>query len=99
MNSMKLRFLLCAILMFGAVWVSGSPIRLEAPLKVGATTYSNVTVVGFNATDLYLTHDHGISNVKLKYLSPSCKSGSITIPKRPPRPSGSRNSKTLFIKL
>ena len=39
-------------------------------LKVGAVTYTNVTILGANATDLYFTHAQGIANVKLKYLSP-----------------------------
>lgn len=44
---------------------------LEIPsLKVGPVTYSNVKVIGANATDLYFTHDQGIGNVKLKYLAP-----------------------------
>jgi cytochrome c biogenesis protein CcmG, thiol:disulfide interchange protein DsbE len=40
-------------------------------LAVGAVTYSNVTVLGANATDLYFTHQNGIANIKLKYLSPA----------------------------
>src|SRR5215831_10057012 len=43
-------------------------------LKVGAVTYTNVTVLGANATDLYFTHANGIANVKLKYLSPDLQS-------------------------
>lgn len=39
-------------------------------LTVGSTTYSNVTVFGANKTDLFFSSDHGMSNVKLKYLSP-----------------------------
>jgi len=41
-----------------------------ATLKVGARTYRSVTVLGFNATDVYFTHRGGISNAKLKYLEP-----------------------------
>ena len=40
-------------------------------LSDGSHTYSNVTVIGANATDLYFTHSKGISNVKLKYLPPN----------------------------
>src|SRR5579862_4543865 len=40
-------------------------------LTIGPTTYSNVTVLGANTTDLYFKHEHGIANVKLKYLSPA----------------------------
>jgi len=39
-------------------------------LTVGSTTYSNVTVYGVNKTDLFFSSDQGMSNVKLKYLSP-----------------------------
>jgi thiol-disulfide isomerase/thioredoxin len=39
-------------------------------LKVGHQFYSNVTVLGANATDLYFTSDRGISNVKLRLLDP-----------------------------
>lgn len=39
-------------------------------LTIGSMTYSNVTVLGFNASDLYFTSDHGIRNVKLRLLSP-----------------------------
>ena len=37
-------------------------------MKVGAKTYKKVTVLGFNATDVYFTHSKGISNAKLKHL-------------------------------
>jgi len=39
-------------------------------LTIGPTTYSNVVVLGANITDLYFRHQHGIANVKLKYLTP-----------------------------
>jgi len=39
-------------------------------LKVGSRTYHNVTVLGFNTTDVFFTHRGGISNAKLKYLEP-----------------------------
>jgi cytochrome c biogenesis protein CcmG/thiol:disulfide interchange protein DsbE len=39
-------------------------------LKVGSTTYSNVTILGANATDLYFKHSLGLANVKLKYAPP-----------------------------
>jgi thiol-disulfide isomerase/thioredoxin len=44
-------------------------LRLDS-LTVGATTYSNVMILGANTTDLYFRHDHGIANIKLKYLKP-----------------------------
>ena len=43
--------------------------KLDA-LDVSPRTYRNVTVLGFNNTDLYFTHKGGMSNVKLKYLEP-----------------------------
>ena len=46
---------------------------LAAPLKmqtlaVGSTTFTNVTILGANATDLFFTYNQGIMNVKLRYL-------------------------------
>jgi cytochrome c biogenesis protein CcmG/thiol:disulfide interchange protein DsbE len=39
-------------------------------LQVGSQVFSNVTIVSMNATDVYFTHDKGMSNAKLKYLDP-----------------------------
>jgi hypothetical protein len=39
-------------------------------ITIGTITYSNVTVLGFNASDLFFTSDHGIRNVKLRLLTP-----------------------------
>jgi thiol-disulfide isomerase/thioredoxin len=39
-------------------------------LKVGSEVYSNVTVTSVSATDIYFIYDQGMSNAKLKYLSP-----------------------------
>jgi hypothetical protein len=39
-------------------------------LTVGSINYSNVTVLGYNASDLFFTSDHGIRNVKLRLLTP-----------------------------
>jgi thiol-disulfide isomerase/thioredoxin len=63
-----LRFLLlgCVALLSTA---SAASLKLDS-LTVGPTTYSNVTVLGANTTDLYFTHAQGIANVKLKYLKP-----------------------------
>ena len=44
-----------------------------ALLLVGDKGYTNVTVIGFNATDLYFKHDSGFSNIRLKYLSDELK--------------------------
>jgi hypothetical protein len=39
-------------------------------VTIGSITYSNVTVLGYNASDLFFTSDHGIRNVKLRLLTP-----------------------------
>ena len=45
--------------------------QLKLPyLKVGTTTYTNVTILGANTTDLYFSHSLGFANVKLKYVAP-----------------------------
>ena len=49
-----------------------APLKLEV-LKVGPRTYTNVTIMGANATDLYFSHSQGITNVKLKYLDESLR--------------------------
>ena len=46
-----------------------APFKMES-LSVGSTTFSNVTVLGANATDLFFTYNRGIMNVKLRYLDP-----------------------------
>jgi cytochrome c biogenesis protein CcmG, thiol:disulfide interchange protein DsbE len=60
--------LLLAVLLAG-VTQAADPIKFDT-LKVGQKTYSKVTVIGFNATDLYFTSDQGINNVKLRLLDP-----------------------------
>jgi cytochrome c biogenesis protein CcmG, thiol:disulfide interchange protein DsbE len=64
---MTKRLSLLIMLLF-ALSVEADSLKLGT-LKVGMTTYSNVTVLGFNATDLYFKHSLGFGNVKLKYLS------------------------------
>lgn len=51
------------------VRLPAQPMKLDS-LTVGSETYSNVTFLGANATDLYFTHSRGIANVKLEFLSP-----------------------------
>ena len=65
---MMFRFVLVAWLALLSS-VSAASLKLDS-LTVGPTTYSNVTVLGANVTDLYFTHALGIANVKLKNLSP-----------------------------
>ena len=65
---MMLRFVLLG--WFGLLSpVYGASFKMDS-LSAGRLTYSNVTVLGVNTTDLYFTHALGIANVKLKYLSP-----------------------------
>src|ERR1051325_6030952 len=52
-----------------ALSVSAASLKFDF-ITVGANTYSNVTVLGANASDLFFTSDKGIRNVKLKLLSP-----------------------------
>jgi thiol-disulfide isomerase/thioredoxin len=49
--------------------VQADPVKLDR-IKVGSQTYSNITVLGYNTTDLYFTHSKGIANVKLRSLDP-----------------------------
>jgi cytochrome c biogenesis protein CcmG, thiol:disulfide interchange protein DsbE len=65
---MTYRMLLCSAWMASALSLQAGPVKL-AYMKVGAVTYSNVTVFSANSTDLFFTSDHGMSNVKLKFLS------------------------------
>ena len=43
------------------------PVKLDS-LQIGSRTYTNVVVLGANATDLYFTYEEGIKSVKLRYL-------------------------------
>jgi thiol-disulfide isomerase/thioredoxin len=47
--------------------LAAAPAKMDT-LTVGSETYSNVTFLGANATDVYFTHSLGIANVKLKYV-------------------------------
>jgi thiol-disulfide isomerase/thioredoxin len=46
---------------------SAAQIKLES-MQVGSRTYRNVTVLGYNETDVYFTHTGGIANVRLRSL-------------------------------
>jgi thiol-disulfide isomerase/thioredoxin len=63
---------LTCLCLLGASLQAAQPIKFDY-LKVGSQTFSNVTVVSRNATDVYFTHDKGMSNVKLKYLEPEAQ--------------------------
>ncbi|HZR15931.1 MAG TPA: TlpA disulfide reductase family protein [Verrucomicrobiae bacterium] len=60
-------FLLCGTLLVCSA--GAAQFKLDT-LKIGTTTYSNVTVLGANTTDLYFSHANGFANVKLKYVGP-----------------------------
>ena len=64
---LRLFFVLLLLLAGETGWAE--QLKLER-LKVGSVTFSNVTVLGANATDLYFSSSKGVSNVKLKYLEP-----------------------------
>jgi cytochrome c biogenesis protein CcmG/thiol:disulfide interchange protein DsbE len=69
---MSRRFTLFCLCLLGISLQAAQPIKFDY-LKVGSQTFSNVTVVNMNATDVYFTHDKGMSNVKLKYLEPEAQ--------------------------
>ena len=52
--------------------VFAEQIKLEQ-MQVGSRIYKKVSVLGFNATDVYFTHSKGISNAKLKNLDDELK--------------------------
>jgi len=66
---MRLTILLLGSCLLLTSSLRAAPSRLDS-LTVGARTYTNVTILGANVTDLYFTHSAGISNVKLKHLPP-----------------------------
>ena len=59
----------CWLLLLCGLPAFAQQTKLES-LKVGARTYKKVTVLGYNATDVYFTHSKGISNAKLRLLEP-----------------------------
>jgi thiol-disulfide isomerase/thioredoxin len=65
---MLLRFLLFGVPLLTFI-AQAAPVQLDI-LTVGSKTYSNITVIGFNTTDLYFTEKGSIWNVKLKHLNP-----------------------------
>jgi thiol-disulfide isomerase/thioredoxin len=64
--------ILACLCLLGISLQAAQPIKFDY-LKVGSQTFSNVTVVSRNATDVYFTHDKGMSNVKMKYLEPEAQ--------------------------
>jgi len=57
-------FLLLAIFLGRA-----APIKFDL-LKAGSRTYTNVTVIGFNEAEIYIRHNGGLGNIKLRNLEP-----------------------------
>jgi hypothetical protein len=66
---MTYRLFICIAWIWTAASLYASSGKFEF-IVVGGVTYSNVTVFGANATDLFFNSDAGIRNVKLKYLTP-----------------------------
>jgi cytochrome c biogenesis protein CcmG, thiol:disulfide interchange protein DsbE len=63
---------LCLViwLSLGCAWTApAEQVKLDS-LQVSGHTYTNVTILGFNTTDAYFTHEGGMANVKLRYLDP-----------------------------
>jgi thiol-disulfide isomerase/thioredoxin len=69
LSVMMYRFFICWVWVGTVLSLQAGSVDLET-MTVGSTTYSNVTVFGANATDLFFASDQGVSNVKLKFLSP-----------------------------
>lgn len=63
------RVLICIVWISSGLLLRAVPSQLDS-LTVGSVTYSNVTVISANATDLFFKSDQGFSNVKLQFLSP-----------------------------
>lgn len=66
------RFILLCTLTACCLGAVAEQIKLDS-MKVGSKNYKKVSVLGFNATDVYFTHSKGISNAKLKYLDADLK--------------------------
>ena len=69
-NPMNSRLLAITGCLLAGCSLLAAPLKLQT-LSVGSTTFTNVTILGANATDLYFTYNLGIMNVKLRYLDPT----------------------------
>lgn len=65
---MFLRCVRFGSLLLFASSLQAAPLNFET-LQIGSRTYTNVTILGASATDLFFTHAQGTSNVKLKLCS------------------------------
>jgi cytochrome c biogenesis protein CcmG/thiol:disulfide interchange protein DsbE len=63
-------WLTALLLILAVALAAAEPTKLDS-LKVGHRTYRKIIVLGTSETDLYFRHEHGIANVKLKYLDPA----------------------------
>jgi cytochrome c biogenesis protein CcmG/thiol:disulfide interchange protein DsbE len=65
-HALLFRFLVLGGLLLACA-MPAAQVKLDS-LRAGSRTYRNVTVLGVNATDIYFTHEGGITSVRLKYL-------------------------------
>jgi len=68
-NRSGFAWLAALVLIQVSVLTAAEEIKLNS-LKVGSRTYRRVKILGVSVTDLYFRHADGISNVKLRNLSP-----------------------------
>jgi cytochrome c biogenesis protein CcmG/thiol:disulfide interchange protein DsbE len=62
-------WLAALVLISASILTAAEEVKLNS-IKVGSRTYRRVTILGVSETDLYFRHASGISNVKLRNLSP-----------------------------
>lgn len=65
----RLPYLVLWLCVFLVATAHAAQIKLES-MQVGSKVYRNVTVLGFNDTDVYFTHAGGIANARLRNLEP-----------------------------
>jgi hypothetical protein len=66
-----MRRILLALMLGGVVAaLAADPVKFPT-LRSGSTVYSNVTVLSASATDLYIQHQNGFANLKLRYAEPA----------------------------
>lgn len=62
---------LFSFILLGLLWTLPARAELKfALLKAGDAVYRDVTIVDVNATSILFRHSTGLSNIKLRYLSP-----------------------------
>jgi thiol-disulfide isomerase/thioredoxin len=65
-----MQFLCALCLIAGLSLTAQASLPTFQRLDVGSTTYTNVSVLSYNSTDVYFRHAQGVANVKIKYLKP-----------------------------